>query len=304
MESVFEFYRRHEEFFYASQLILAMLGMGATLSLRQFRDILRAPGSIALVLALQFLLMPAVAVALGRVLAMPHEIVVGLVLLMALPSGALSNIMTFLGKGNLPLSITATCASTASCLLITPLVLGLFVARDVADDFTVPLDKTVLSILFLLLLPLAAGMTLGHRWPGLQRPLSRLAVAGSLLILLCIVVGAIGGGRIDVAAYGWRTPAYLVVVVVLSLLFTHSVARLLRYANTDAYTLSIEVALRNGNLGVALCVSLFGPLTESNLLHQGALYVCLFGGGAMVVVGLVAVVRRQMSIARQSQHRG
>ncbi len=126
MNAFFEFYHEHEAVFYSTQLVLAMLGMGATSTLQQFRDVLRAPGNIALVLALQFLVMPLLAVAFGRLTGMPSEIVIGLILLMALPSGSLSNILTFLGRGSVPLSIAATCASTALCLLATPLVLKVF----------------------------------------------------------------------------------------------------------------------------------------------------------------------------------
>ncbi len=301
MQTFFDFYRANEGVFYSTQLVLAMLGMGATSTLQQFRDVLRAPGNIALLLGLQFVLMPLLAVGFGKATGVPNEIAIGLVLLVALPSGSLSNIMTFLGRGNVPLSITATCDSTTVCLVVTPLVLRLFAARQLPTDFEVPLDKTVVQITLLLLLPLAVGMAIGDRWPRSRRPLSRLAVGGSMIALACVVVGAIGGGRIDVLHYGWKTPAWLAAFVVATLLLTYWFCLALRYAKSDAFTLGIEVAMRNGNLGVALCIPLFGTLTESNLLHQGALYVCLFGGGAMLVIGMIAVVRRQFRFARKNR---
>lgn len=302
MQVFFDFYREHEEFFYSMQLILAMLGMGATSSLQQFRDVLRSPGNIALVLGLQFLAMPTLALMFGKATGLPNEIAIGLILLVSLPSGSLSNIITFLGRGNVPLSIAATCASTSLCLLVTPLVLRVFGARQLPSDFVVPVNDTIVNILLLLLLPLAVGMMLGDRWPRTRRPLSKLAVGGSLVALSCVIVGAIGGGRIDVFHYGWHIPAWLIVFVVLNLLAAYWISLALRYSKPDAFTLGVEVSMRNGNLGVALCIPLFGALTPENLLHQGSLYTCLFAGGTMLVVGMVAAGRRHLRFASRRRN--
>lgn len=299
MEPLFDFYRQHEEFFYATQLVLAMFGMGATLSLRQFYDVVTRPTKIGLVLAFQFLAMPLVAVAVAHLAGLPNEIGTGLVLLVALPSGALSNVVTFLGRGNVPLSVTSTCASTACCLVMTPLVLRVFASQRLPADFQIPVDETVVNILLLLLLPLSIGMAVGYQWPFMRKHLSRLAVGGSMVVLLCVVVGAIGGGRIDIFHYGWATPVWIIVFVTVTLLLTYGLTLALRYPQADAFTLGIEVAMRNGNLGIALCIPLFEPLTEDNLLHQGSLYVCLFGAGTMMVVGMAAVARRHLRFARQ-----
>ena len=299
MQAFYEFYRAHSELFYNTQLVLAMLGMGATTTVQQFRDVFRRPGDVGLVLLMQFVALPLLAVAFARATGLPPQVAVGMVLLMALPSGTHSNIITFLGRGNVPLSVTATCASTVACLVATPLVVQVFAAQQLPADFRMPLDRTVLSIMLVLLLPLAIGMLVGRYWPATRTGLSKLALWGSMLAVACIWVGAIGGGQIKILEYGWRVPLWIIVFVVLSLYIAYGLTLLMRYAQADAFTLGIEVAMRNGNLGVALCYLLFGPLTAENLLHQGSLYACLFGAGAMLVVGLVAVARRQLRFARQ-----
>ncbi len=120
-----------------------------------------------------------------------------------------------------------------------------------------------------------------------------------MVALACVVVGAIGGGRIDVLHYGWRIPALVTGFIVMSILLTNSLCKAVGYPSQEGFTLAIEVAMRNGNLGVALCIPLFGALSPENVLHQGALYTCLFGGGAMLVVGMVAVARRHFRFSRQ-----
>lgn len=304
MHLFFDFYREYALLFADAQLVLAMLGMGATLTVGQFRDIVRSPASIGLMLFLQFGVMPAIAVWVGKAAGLPDEIAIGLVLLMALPSGSQSNIITYLGRGNVPLSITSTCASTAVCLIVTPLVLQVFASQQLPDNFVVPTDKTVWSIATKLLVPLGIGMYFGESFPHYKEVFSRWTIRVSLLVLAAIVLGALGGGQIKVFEYGWQTPATIIGFIVGSLLITYWVTLVLRYAQADAFTLAIEVSMRNGNLGVALCSPLFGMATigdasEPNLLYLGSLYATLFGGGAMMVVGLFAVARRHLRFARQ-----
>lgn len=299
MSLFFDYYREHSQQFYNAQLVLAMLGMGATSTVQQFRDVFRRPTYIALVMVLQFVFMPLFAVLYVKASGLDPAIGVGLVLLMALPSGTLSNIITFMGRGNVPLSVTATCASTVLCLVVTPIVLQVFAAQQMPDGFQMPLDKTVVSIVLLLLLPLSAGMAAGHIWPNWRERLAKLAVWGSTIALIGVWVGAIGGGQIKILQYGWQTPALLIGFVVLTLLLTYWVTLALRYAQADAFTLGVEVSMRNANLGLALLVPLFGVLTPENTMHQGALYTVLFGGGSMLVVGMMAVIRRHARFARQ-----
>lgn len=299
MQYFLDFYREHSQLFYNVQLVLAMLGMGANTTIGQFRGVLRRPGNIALVLAMQFLSMPLFAVLLARTLPIDPNIGIGLVLLAALPSGTLSNIITFLGRGNVPLSVTATCASTLICLVVTPIVLELFAAKALPEGFSMPLDKTVWSILCLLLMPLAAGMTIGHFWHQNRHHFAKLAVWGSTIALAGVWVGAIGGGQIEILQYGWIAPGVIVLFVLASQVITYEISRLLGYDRADGFTQGIEVSMRNGNLGLALLIPLFGVLTPDNVHHQGALYTMLFGGGAMTVFGLVYVSRRHLRFARQ-----
>ncbi|WP_425398177.1 bile acid:sodium symporter family protein [Aeoliella sp.] len=299
MQSFLDFYREHSQSFYNAQLVLAMLGMGANTTVGQFRAVFRRPGDIAMVLALQFLLMPIFAVLLARVMPIDPTIGIGLVLLAALPSGTLSNIITFLGRGNVPLSVTATCASTLICLVVTPIVLDLFASKALPEHFTMPRDKTVYSILVLLLMPLAAGMAIGHFWHQQRHHFAKLAVWGSTIALVGVWVGALGGGQIQILQYGWRTPGVILLFVVSAHMITYGLSQWLRYPRADGFTLGVEVSMRNGNLGLALLVPLFDVLTPENVHHQGALYTMLFGGGAMTVWGLICVSRRQLRFARQ-----
>src|SRR5690606_36236741 len=128
-------------------------GMGATLSWADFANIFRRPGAVLFVVSLQFLVMPLVVVAVGLTGIVPQEILLGLYLLVALPSGAQSNVFTYLGRGDVPLSITATCASTVVCLVLTPLLLRLSWSFALPGGFTMPVGSIVGCLLWQMLGP-------------------------------------------------------------------------------------------------------------------------------------------------------
>ena len=158
MPALFELFSQYEGTLAAMQLVLAMLGMGATLQVSDFRQIGSRPHSLVIVLIAQYLLFPICAVLLARLLALPPGVALGLLVLTVMPSGALSNLFTYLGKGNVALSIASTLASMLTCLLVTPLVLAWLGSATLPGGFRVPTRDVVEGIVYFLLLPLIAGM--------------------------------------------------------------------------------------------------------------------------------------------------
>ena len=175
----------------ATQLILAMSGMGATLTKEQFQAIVRRPQPVGLVLVLQYLVFPLLAAMVGRLANLPPGIALGLVLMNAVPSGSLTNVFTYLGHGNVTLSIVMTCASTAVSFVATPLVIDLLTATELPEGFHIPLDLTLYPVILFLLLPLLAGALVARFWSKRKHAFAKWAVR-SLVPLAMIVVGALG----------------------------------------------------------------------------------------------------------------
>ncbi len=278
----------------ATQAVLAMLGMGATLTVRDFLGVLRAPRGVVLVLVLQLLLMPPLAIGLSHVMGLPQGIAVGLLLIAAMPGGTFSNIFTYLGRGNVALSISATSVSTLGCLVTTAALLRLYGSAQFPDDFVMPMGRIVLEIVCWLLTPLIIGMCIRRYAVAIQATVAKVAVRCSLGVLGVIVVGALGSGRIQVAAYGWKAPMGLILFGVGSILLCYLLGFLLRFSRDDSFTIGVEVTVRNGNLALLLKASLFPALAdERDLLSGGVLYSILFYGGASLVIAGVAVFRRR-----------
>ena len=280
-----DFLRHYETELAAAQLILAMLGMGATLKAADFAGILKHRFSILLVLALQFLIAPLAAALLIAWLPLPPGIAFGILLLVLMPSGSLSNLFTHLGGGNMPLSVTATCASTCVCLVGTPWLLRMFAGGVVPAGIEMPVASVVRDVTLFLLLPMAAGMWVARRLPRLARPFSIWTVRASLMVLLLIVISSLQSGRIRVWEHGWLVPTVLVGCVIIQFAITQLISRAVGLTAADAYTLAIEVSIRNGNLAILLSATLFtAGSTADAELSRGALYVALFYGGAALVL--------------------
>ena len=296
---MFSFYPLIEYPLAATQLILAMSGMGATLTLHQFRAILRRPQPVVLVLVLQYFVFPVLAAVAARLADVPPGIAVGMVLMNAVPSGSFTNVFTYLGHGNVMLSIVMTCASTAVCFAATPLAIDWLTAAELPADFHIPLDKTLYPVLLFLVLPLIAGTLVARFWPKRKHGFAKWAVRASLVPLAMIVVGSLGSGRIDVTEYGFRIPVLLILFVYASLLLTRWLAVLLGFHWVDAFTMGIEVAVRNGNLAIALVASLFPATQRDDPVGRGVFFVTLFYSGAMMMIGLISVGRRRWELARE-----
>jgi BASS family bile acid:Na+ symporter len=159
-----------------------------------------------------------------------------------------------------------------------------------------PATAVARDVLLYLLLPMAAGMLVRRFFPVGSRSFSLWMVRASLVVLLIIAVGSLGSGRIDVWEYGWSVPALLVAFMVVQFSVARIVTYLLGYDAADAYTLAIEVALRNGNLAILFSSTLFTSATVlSQRLSSGVLYVALFYGGATLCLGvLMAIGQRHL----------
>jgi BASS family bile acid:Na+ symporter len=301
---MFELYPQLEYPLAAAQLVLSMAGMGATLTLAQFQAILRRPQPVALVLVLQYLVFPVVAAAVARVASLPAGIALGLVLMNAVPSGSFTNVFTYLGHGNVTLSIVMTCASTAVSFVATPVVIDFLTAAELPADFHIPLDLTLYPVVLFLLLPMLAGMLVARFWNKGKHAFAKWAVRASLVPLSMIIIGSLGSGRIDVTEYGWRLPVLLVVFVYGTLIITRRLSMLVGYNWSDAFTMGIEVALRNGNLAIALVATLFPATQADDPVGRAVFFTTLFYAGASLVISMISVTWRRVQLKWQERAAG
>jgi len=293
-----ELYLRHEYYFAAAQLATAMFGMGVRLQLRDFIAVFRLPGAFLLGMGAQLLLVPMLAVAIGRALDAPTGVAVGLILVASVPGGTMSNIITYFARANIALSIALTAATTLLCLVTTPLILRLLTAEALPPDFSMPTAAIAFDIGVCLLLPLSLGMLLGAALPRWRDPLSTWPIRVSLLVILLMVIGASSAGRIDPASQGVVAIVAMLALAGLAQVSALLLGRLRGLPSADVAAIAIEVTVRNANLAVLIKASLFPVGASADPVADGVLYVALLYGGAAGPVALPLILGHRRYVRR------
>jgi BASS family bile acid:Na+ symporter len=235
---------------------LVMLGMGATLAPRDFARVGSRPGLLVLGMALQFGGMPAIGWAVARALALPPELFAGVVLVGSCPGGTASNVICYLARADVALSITLTAFSTVLAVVATPLLTDLWLGASVAVD----VPGMIASIFRIVLVPVALGVAL-NAWLGPRlAPARRLFPLLSVAAIVLIIAIVVALSRARLAELSALVFAAVVLHNGLGLLLGWAVPALLRLPEAERRTLSIEVGMQNSGLGVALAVAHFGPL--------------------------------------------
>jgi BASS family bile acid:Na+ symporter len=173
---------------------IIMFGMGTTLSLRDFSRVLTMPWPVLLGMVLQFTVMPLVGLAIATAFGFSPEIAAGVILIGSVPGGVASNLMTYLARGDVALSVTMTSCSTLVSPLMTPLLMKTLAGRLVPIDFW----EMMLSILNMIIVPIVAGLAAHYLlygrlgWTRRRGPLALVAATAALLALAALAVDAAG----------------------------------------------------------------------------------------------------------------
>lgn len=290
-----EFYIANEYWFSVFQLVTAMIGMGATLTLKDFRELLLEPKAVASGIGIQMIMVPLLAFATISLFGLAGGIAVGIALISAVPGGSTSNIFTHFAGGNIALSVAITAVTTLACLVSTPIVLELLISSYMPADFVMPKGQIMREIALTLLLPLALGMVILRLFPTIAETFSKACIRLSLLGLLAIVVGAASSGRLDLNAFGFDNVALVVGFILAITLISWLMSRgVLRLSKRDSIAVDMEVAVRNINLGLMLkAIILPAVVGQKDPVGDTVLLALLLYGGVMLFVagGLIAMHR-------------
>ena len=230
-----------------------MFGMGLTLSANDLKIVLSRPKDILIGCITQFTVMPLLAWALTKVFSLPQELAIGVILVGCCPGGTASNVITYLAKGDLALSVGMTAASTLLAPILTPLLVWLL-AGTMVDVHTTGM---LLSIVYIVILPIVCGLLCQRFIPKLtQRVTPYLPAFSSLAVAL--TVGIVVSHNAD----RLMTAGLLVVLVVMlhnlfGLGIGYLVGQLLRLQRPKSVALSIEVGMQNSGLATSLAVMHF-----------------------------------------------
>lgn len=235
---------------------LIMFGMGATLLPRDFAAVVRRPGVLALGAALQFGGMPALAYGVARGLELPAELAAGLVLVGSCPGGTASNVICYLARADVALSITMTAVSTVVAIVATPLLTSAWVGATVDVDVVGMIE----SIFRIVLVPVALGVA-ANTWLGAPlAPLQRVFPLVSVVAIVAVIAIVVALSHERLA----ELSGLLLVAVALhnasGLVLGYGLPALFGLPEAQRRTLAIEVGMQNSGLAVALAVKHLGAL--------------------------------------------
>ena len=271
-------------------LFFVMVGMGMTLTIKDFALVFSKPRGILIGQVLQFGLMPFLATVLGRLLGFYEHypfIFVGLILITAIPGGVTSNLMTYYAKGDLALSISLTSFSTVLSIVFTPLLLALYCAN--MPDINIPVKVVIQTILILVIIPLIVGMTFRWKWPNAAKKATPFFSAlGIVALLVLIIAGVLNNLNIfvDTSRYGVKFYFTIFAITMLGMLFGLFISKLLGINNYQTRAISLETGLRNSALAMTIALLIqdtMGDFYSSMFVTSGIF------GLVMYVAGLISI---------------
>ena len=226
----------------------AMFGMGMALQFSDFRIVFSRPKDVITGCLAQFTVMPLLAWMLSKMFALDESLTLGMVLVGCCPGGTASNVITFLARGDLALSVGMTATSTLLAPLLTPLLVLLLVGKSIDVDVA----SMFLSILWVVILPIACGLMIKHLWPRITQRVTDYLPAISSLVIAAIVTIVIGNSAHRLLTGGLVIFAAVMLHNILGLLTGYTIGRLFGLTSAKRRAVAIEVGMQNSGLASSL----------------------------------------------------
>ncbi|TAE36475.1 MAG: bile acid:sodium symporter family protein [Runella slithyformis] len=253
-------------------LQVIMFGMGTTMSPKDFEAVVKSPKSVVVGLVCQFTVMPLLGFTLATVFGFEPEIAAGVILIGCSPSGLASNVMAYIAKANVALSLTITSLATLMAPILTPLLMKILGGEFIEIEFF----KMMVEILKIIILPIGVGLLVNRIFRNqtafLNKYMPLVSMVGIALII-CIITAA---GRDSLLKVGGALVLCTLIHNLTGFMLGYWGGRLLKLPEQDCRTVAIEVGLQNGGLAsgialqmgkvatVGLAPALFGPIMNVN----------------------------------------
>lgn len=256
---------------------VVMLGMGLTLTLEDFTRLAKQPWPILLGVAMQYTIMPALGYFIGQAFQLDTPFAVGLILVACCPGGTASNVVSYIAKADVALSVSMTALSTILAVFATPLLTAWLAGNRVDVDPWTLMLKTAIVVIF----PVAIGLGLRRYWPSLSKLLLPIAPSIAVLFIVLIVAGVVAGLKPTILKSGMTISLAVLLVHASGAALGYVTGRIFSRSEKIGRTISIEVGMQNGGLGVSLAKSGAFPSPELVALP------CALGGLASCLIGSV-----------------
>lgn len=245
---------------------LILFGMGTTLRIEDFTNVFRRPKEILVGVSAQYIVMPLIAFALASLFSLEAGLTVGLILVGTVPGGTASDVITFLAKGDLALSVSLTAVSTVISPIVTPIITLILIGNQIAFN---PVEMFI-SIVQIVIIPIGFGLFLNYKFPKFCEELKDYLPTLSSVVIAVIVAGVIGANKEAIISSSLIIIAVIILQYFIGISLGFIVAYLSGMNRKQMITIAIELAFQNSGLSTSLAKTHFPALTLATV--PGALY--------------------------------
>jgi BASS family bile acid:Na+ symporter len=242
--------------FLPAALGIIMLGMGLSLTIADFKQVLKYPKAITVALLCQMVLLPLLCFLLVKISGLNPALAVGMMLLAATPGGALSNFYSHLAKGDLALSISLTAINSVLSLFLLPVIVNFSLSHFMNGGQFIPMQfKKVAEVFIIVLVPATLGILIKEKWPRLAERIFKPVKIVSVLLLFLIIVSLVIKERQVLADNFSSLGLPLLIFNTMSLAIGYFVPRLLKIEKRQSISIGMEVGIHNGTLAIYIALS-------------------------------------------------
>lgn len=247
-------------------LMIVMFGMGLTMKPADFAVVFKRPKDIIIGFFAQFSIMPLIAFALGKLFQLDDALLVGVILVGTCPGGTSSNVMTYLGKGDVALSVGMTSVSTLFAPIVTPALTYLLLKETVNVDMM----SMFISIVQVVILPIGSGFIINKYFSETTQKAVKILPLVSVTAIVMIVASVISANSARIMSTGLIVFAVVVLHNLLGYALGYAVGKALGLPLSKKKAISIEVGMQNSGLATSLAATAFPALALATV--PGALF--------------------------------
>lgn len=264
-------------------LAFIMLGMGLSLTLKDFKNIFVYPKAMILGLTNQLILLPIFGYALVQLFGLTGAMAVGVMILAACPGGATSNLISHLSKGDTALSISLTAVSSLVTIVTIPLIVNFAISHFGEEgSISLPVMETIIQISGVTVVPVSIGMFLNKKFPKPSQNADKPVRIASAVFFALILFAAILKERENLVSFFIQSGPITLILNLLTLTVGFFLARVFLLSKRQAITIAIESGIQNGTLGVMIAATL---LKNSEMTIPVAIYsLIMFMTSAVIII--------------------
>lgn len=240
-------------------LAIIMLGLGLSLTLADFKRVVKYPKAIMIGLVSQMLILPFACYFIAKAFGLSPELAVGLMLLSASPGGPTANLYSHLSKGDVALNITLTAVNSLLTLFTLPLIVNFAIQHFMESGVVVPMQfKKVVEVFLMVLIPVSIGMIVNAKFSKTSKKLDKPVKILSALFLVAVIGGVVYQVRENIVSYFKMVGMAALIFNLLSIAVGYYLPRLLKLQEKQAIAIGMEIGIHNGTLAIFIALTVIG----------------------------------------------